>query len=108
MFRDYGLYDHAMLRFSKGHKISDNFYVRQDGTRAYYFSEGQESNCAMADFTYPLFLIDQTANLFTENGFKLVENSYVQRQTVNKKEDITAERIFLQGKFEKLSKHITV
>ena len=41
MFRDYGLYDHAMLRFSRGHKISDNFYVRQDGTRAYYFSEGQ-------------------------------------------------------------------
>lgn len=42
LFRDYGLYDHAMLRFSKGHKISDQFYVRQDGTRAYYFSEGIE------------------------------------------------------------------
>ena len=40
LFRDYGLYDHAMLRFSGGHKLSDNFYVRQDGTRAYYFSEG--------------------------------------------------------------------
>ena len=29
-----------MLRFSKGHKLSENFYVRQDGTRAYYFSTG--------------------------------------------------------------------
>uniref|UniRef100_A0A2C9JZS4 Methyltransferase-like protein n=1 Tax=Biomphalaria glabrata TaxID=6526 RepID=A0A2C9JZS4_BIOGL len=38
LIRDYGLYDHAMLRFSKGHKLSDCFYVRQDGTRAYYFS----------------------------------------------------------------------
>ena len=38
--RDYGLYDHAQLRFRKGHKIEENFYARQDGTRAYYFSEG--------------------------------------------------------------------
>ena len=44
LFRDYGLYDHAMLRFSKGHKIFEHFYVRQDGTRAYYFTCGK-NNC---------------------------------------------------------------
>lgn len=43
LFRDYGLYDHAMLRFGRGHKLSEHFYVRQDGTRAYYFSEGTQS-----------------------------------------------------------------
>ena len=42
LLRDYGIYDHAMLRFAPGHKISKNFYVRQDGTRAYYFSEGTD------------------------------------------------------------------
>ena len=55
LFRDYGLYDHAQLRFGRGHKIEENFYMRQDGTRAYYFSEG--IHCAACALLPLLMLI---------------------------------------------------
>lgn len=38
LFRDYALWDEAQLRFSKGHKLSNNLFVRSDGTLAYYFT----------------------------------------------------------------------
>ncbi|KAH8057120.1 tRNA (cytosine) methyltransferase [Aureococcus anophagefferens] len=37
LFRDYGRYDEAQLRFKKGHRLGDNFYVKQDATRCFYF-----------------------------------------------------------------------
>ncbi|XP_072028615.1 tRNA N(3)-cytidine methyltransferase METTL6-like [Amphiura filiformis] len=83
LFRDYGLYDHAMLRFAKGHKLMDNFYVRQDGTRAYYFTK------------------EFLNQLFVSAGFKESTNDYVLRQTVNKKEGISVPRVFVQAKFTK-------
>uniref|UniRef100_A0A3Q2NWY8 tRNA N(3)-cytidine methyltransferase n=1 Tax=Fundulus heteroclitus TaxID=8078 RepID=A0A3Q2NWY8_FUNHE len=83
LFRDYGLYDHAMLRFKSGSKLGDNFYVRQDGTRSYFFSK------------------EFLAQLFEEAGFQSAVNEYVLRETVNKKEGLCVPRVFLQSKFIK-------
>ncbi|KAG5271255.1 hypothetical protein AALO_G00177660 [Alosa alosa] len=83
LFRDYGLYDHAMLRFKSGNKLGENFYVRQDGTRSYFFSK------------------EILTKLFHDAGFETVVNEYVLRETVNKKEGLCVPRVFLQSKFRR-------
>lgn len=83
LFRDYGLHDMAQLRFKSGSKIADKLYVRQDGTRSYYFTT------------------EETQEMFEKVGFTVVTNEYIHRRTINLKEGVDVPRIFVQGKFRK-------
>lgn len=84
LFRDYAIYDKAMLRFSEQSKIADQFYTRQDGTRAYFFTKRQ------------------LVRLFTNCNFQCQSIDYVKRETVNIATKDKFSRIFLQAKFMKL------
>ena len=85
LFRDYGIYDMAEIRMAeqKGHKIGDNFYVRKDGTRAYYFSEA---------------VLQQ---MFEEAGFGVRELKMHKRVVRNRKEQADMHRRWVQGTFVK-------
>ncbi len=84
MIRDYGRYDEAQLRFSNSSKIAENFYVRQDGTCAFYFS------------------LEYLDELLTSVGFTKVENEYICRQYANRKQSKARYRVWTHSKYVKL------
>ncbi|KAI8874179.1 methyltransferase-like protein-like protein 6 [Ramicandelaber brevisporus] len=81
LFRDYGIYDAAQLRFKPGHRVKENLYARQDGTLAYYFS------------------VEILREMFEREGFEVIELDYVFRRTRNFKKELDVVRVFVQGRF---------
>ena len=94
LFRDYGRGDLAQVRFKKGRYLEENFYVRGDGTRVYFFeadelrqiwagTDGQEER-------------DEGAA-----RFEIVDLAVDRRMLVNRQRKLKMYRCWMQGRFKK-------
>eukprot|EP01133_Synstelium_polycarpum_P008039 gene8039-9443_t len=85
LIRDYAENDMAQTRFERhSSKLGDNFHVRCDGTRAFYFS------------------LEFMEKLFTDGGhFEVDQNIFVEKKVVNRRQQNEMDRKFIQSKFIK-------
>lgn len=117
-FRDYGRGDLAQVRFRKGRYLDENFYIRGDGTRVYFFDQDQLANiwsgkvveearkAAGVSYAETAEIITDAeraeAAVETDTPRFDVENLGVDRRLlVNRAEKTKMYRCWLQGRFRK-------
>ena len=98
LFRDYGRGDLAQVRFKKGRWMEENFYVRGDGTRVYFFEKDELrhiwSGLGTTDDNRPDSSIDSSR-------FDIEDLGVDKRLLVNRQRKLKMYRCWLQGKFRK-------
>ncbi len=87
ILRDYGRYDEAQMKLgsSRGKRLADNFYVKHDSTRVYFFD--------LHDLER-LFGIEGA-------GLEIIEIKYIQRIYANRTENSERRRVWVQARFRK-------
>lgn len=60
-----------------------------------------ETLISLKKILFFFFFSEYIKNKILDAGFKVIENNYVSRKTVNIKENISVPRVYIQGKYQK-------
>jgi tRNAThr (cytosine32-N3)-methyltransferase len=92
LFRDYGRGDLAQVRFKAGRWMDDNFYVRGDGTRVYFFEKDELAK-----------IWDGSSSQLddVQHHFDILDLDVDRRLIVNRQRRIKMYRCWIQGRFQK-------
>lgn len=100
LFRDYGRGDLAQVRFKKGRYLDENFYIRGDGTRVYFFDEAELRRIWSGE----LFEDQGTKEDKEEDRrpcFEILNLATDRRMLVNRQRKLKMYRCWMQGRFRK-------
>ncbi|KHN95395.1 uncharacterized protein MAM_06672 [Metarhizium album ARSEF 1941] len=95
-FRDYGRGDLAQVRFRKGRYLEENFYIRGDGTRVYFFDQQELAKIWSGDEAFT----DDPENSRMPR-FEIENLGVDKRLIVNRARKLKMYRCWLQGQFRK-------
>jgi tRNAThr (cytosine32-N3)-methyltransferase len=98
LFRDYGRGDLAQVRFKKGRYLEENFYIRGDGTRVYFFEKDELIKIWTGKGT-----LDAGEG---STGFEVVNLGVDRRLLVNRAKQLKMYRCWMQGRFRKQEKPV--
>lgn len=121
LFRDYGRGDLAQVRFKKHRYLEENFYVRGDGTRVYFFDEDElrnlwagrggteerkaapESDSAVerAQNGISELSVEKSKESTSLPKFEIVNFGVDRRMLVNRRRRLKMYRCWMQGLFRK-------
>jgi tRNAThr (cytosine32-N3)-methyltransferase len=103
LFRDYGRGDLAQVRFKKGRYLQENFYVRGDGTRVYFFDKNELINI-WSGHSFQSMDSREDTEIITDNageGFDVIDLGVDRRLLVNRAKQLKMYRCWMQGRFRK-------
>lgn len=92
LFRDYGRGDLAQVRFKKGRYMEENFYVRGDGTRVYFFEKDELAQ---------IWSGEGASAAPGSPGFEIISLGVDRRLLVNRAKQLKMYRCWMQGRFRK-------